>query len=68
MFDLVGSPEDRFSHDTAHILLCFSGLGGKPRLVDIGGPPYLLPLVQRDKVRIPRGTYFFIKAYVVGAH
>jgi len=26
------------------------GLGGKPRLVDIGGPPYLLPLVRREKL------------------
>jgi len=25
-------------------------LGGKPRLVDIGGPPYLLPLVRREKL------------------
>lgn len=26
------------------------GLTGDPKLVEIGGPPYLLPLVQRDKL------------------
>lgn len=26
------------------------GICGSPSLVDIGGPPYLLPLVRRDKV------------------
>lgn len=30
--------------------LACKGLGGKPRLVDIGGPPYLLPLVRREKL------------------
>lgn len=23
---------------------------GSPRLIEVGGPPYLVPLVQRDKV------------------
>ncbi|XP_016956812.1 ester hydrolase C11orf54 homolog [Drosophila biarmipes] len=27
-----------------------SGLGGKPTLLEAGGPPFLLPLVQRDKL------------------
>lgn len=27
-----------------------TGLGGSPRLLDVGGPPYLLPLVQREKL------------------
>ncbi|KAH8379067.1 hypothetical protein KR009_002956 [Drosophila setifemur] len=27
-----------------------SGLGGKPTLLEAGGPPYLRPLVQRDKL------------------
>lgn len=26
------------------------GLGGNPQIYDIGGPPYLLPLVTREKV------------------
>lgn len=30
--------------------LACKGLGGKPRLIEVGGPPYLLPLVQRNKV------------------
>lgn len=30
--------------------LAGSGLNGKPKIADIGGPPYLIPLVQRDKV------------------
>ncbi|KDR15774.1 ester hydrolase C11orf54 homolog [Zootermopsis nevadensis] len=30
--------------------LACKGLGGKPRLVEIGGPPYLLPLVRREKL------------------
>ncbi|WAR02068.1 CK054-like protein [Mya arenaria] len=29
--------------------LSASGLGGNQRLVDIGGPPFLFPLAQRDK-------------------
>ncbi|XP_076453385.1 ester hydrolase C11orf54 homolog [Babylonia areolata] len=30
--------------------LAAQGLCGNPRLADVGGPPYLLPLVQRDKL------------------
>ncbi|KAI2810664.1 hypothetical protein BLOT_001827 [Blomia tropicalis] len=30
--------------------LAASGLGGKTTIVDVGGPPYLIPLVQRDKI------------------
>ena len=26
------------------------GLGGRLNIVEVGGPPYLLPLVQREKV------------------
>lgn len=27
-----------------------AGLGGKPRLIEVGGVPYLLPLVKREKL------------------
>ena len=27
-----------------------SGLGGKQRILDIGGVPYLIPLAQKDKL------------------
>ncbi|KAL3857668.1 hypothetical protein ACJMK2_012310 [Sinanodonta woodiana] len=30
--------------------LSSAGLCGNPRLADIGGPPYLIPLVQREKI------------------
>ncbi|XP_059481340.1 ester hydrolase C11orf54-like [Neocloeon triangulifer] len=30
--------------------LACEGLGGNARLLDVGGPPYLLPLVQRQKL------------------
>ncbi|KAF6206891.1 hypothetical protein GE061_018127 [Apolygus lucorum] len=30
--------------------LAGKGLGGETSLIDLGGPPYLLPLVKRDKV------------------
>ena len=30
--------------------LAAAGLCGQPRLLDIGGVPYLMPLVQRDKL------------------
>jgi hypothetical protein len=29
--------------------LAAKGLGGSPRIVDIGGVPYLMPLVNKDK-------------------
>ena len=32
---------------TFHI---FAGLGGSPRLIDVGGVPYLMPIVKKDKV------------------
>lgn len=38
------------SSSSSSSLLLQIGLGGKPRLVEIGGPPYLLPLVQREKL------------------
>ena len=42
---------------------CFYiGLGGKPRLLDIGGVPYLVPLAQKNKLYemkdIPKMTQF----------
>lgn len=30
--------------------LAASGLGGQTAVADVGGPPYLIPLVQRNKV------------------
>lgn len=30
--------------------LAGSGLGGSPTLMEVGGPPYLLPLVDRSKL------------------
>lgn len=30
--------------------LAASGLGGSPTIVDVGGPPYLLPSVDRTKL------------------
>lgn len=30
--------------------LAASGLGGNCRIADVGGPPYLVPLVQRNKI------------------
>ena len=30
--------------------LASEGLSGSPRLADVGGPPYLVPTVQRHKV------------------
>lgn len=41
----------RVCYFTLHILnVSFSGLGGKTRLIDIGGPPFLLPTVKREKL------------------
>lgn len=28
----------------------FPGICGKPRIADVGGVPYLIPLVQKEKV------------------
>ena len=40
----------------------YTGLGGKPRLLDIGGVPYLVPLAQKNKLYemkdIPKMTQF----------
>lgn len=30
--------------------LAANGLGGSPTIIDVGGPPYLLPLVDRTKI------------------
>ncbi|KAI4461183.1 hypothetical protein MML48_5g00014484 [Holotrichia oblita] len=46
------------------------GLGGKPALVEIGGPPYLLPLVQRSKLYNMQDIAKLINmdpAFIVGA-
>ncbi|KAF7271653.1 ester hydrolase C11orf54 homolog isoform X2 [Rhynchophorus ferrugineus] len=34
----------------APFLLANKGLGGNPKLIEVGGPPFLLPLVNRQKV------------------
>lgn len=55
------------------INLNFPGLGGSPKVVDVGGPPFLLPLVQREKLYdiqtiLPRLNYNHNqKAFVIGA-
>ena len=50
--------------------ICFTGLGGSPQVVEIGGAPFLLPLVQRDKVydlgSLPE-VVGYDPAFVVGA-
>lgn len=33
-------------------VLLLPGICGQPRLTDIGGVPYLVPIVQTDKVRV----------------
>ncbi|XP_046424646.1 ester hydrolase C11orf54 homolog isoform X3 [Neodiprion fabricii] len=51
--------------------LAEAGLGGGTKLLEIGGPPYLLPLVNRDKVydvkSICQNVNHNGKAFVVGA-
>eukprot|EP00037_Helgoeca_nana_P019285 m.187699 g.187699 ORF g.187699 m.187699 type:complete len:317 (-) comp24800_c0_seq1:208-1158(-) len=44
--EVVESPDFR----EAPFHLASEGLCGSPRLADVGGPPYLVPTVQRDKV------------------
>lgn len=44
--DVVDSPD----LTQKPFLLANKGLNGNPKVIEIGGPPYLLPLVQRDKV------------------
>ena len=43
-------------------IIIYIGLGGKPRLLDIGGVPYLVPLAQKNKLYemkdIPKMTQF----------
>jgi hypothetical protein len=34
----------------SHLICGITGLNGNPRLADIGGPPYLTPLPQLNKV------------------
>jgi len=50
--------------------LAGKGLGGSPCLIEVGGPTYLLPLVQRDKlydlVDIPKVTKVN-PAFIIGA-
>ncbi|KAG6457270.1 hypothetical protein O3G_MSEX010192 [Manduca sexta] len=51
--------------------LTASGLSGNPKLVEVGGVPYLLPLVNRDKVYDLKGLVEHLRrgdsAYVAGA-
>lgn len=35
---------------SSHLCARASGLCGKPRITDVGGVPYLVPLVQKHKV------------------
>lgn len=35
-----------------HLWVLFTGLCGNARLADVGGPGFLLPLPQKDKVSI----------------
>lgn len=44
--EIVDSPNFKESPFT----LAASGLGGKPTILEVGGPAYLLPLVQREKL------------------
>lgn len=51
-------------------LLASEGLGGSPQVVEIGGPPFLLPLVDREKVYDLGGIPELVgydPAFVVGA-
>ena len=49
-------------------LSLLTGLGGSPRLLDIGGPPYLTPVPDKTRVRLPWATcnsmlkYMFLHA------
>lgn len=48
-----------------------SGLGGNPTLLEIGGPSFLLPTVQRNKVydikQLLNNLQYSKDAFVVGA-
>ncbi|XP_063229985.1 ester hydrolase C11orf54 homolog [Bacillus rossius redtenbacheri] len=50
--------------------LACKGLGGSPRLVEVGGVPYLVPLVQRDRLYDLKdvGSWAEVEpAFVIGA-
>ncbi|XP_057330742.1 ester hydrolase C11orf54 homolog [Microplitis mediator] len=51
--------------------LASAGLGGHPKLFEIGGPPFLLPCVQRDKIydvqTILKQIHYGDKAFIIGA-
>ncbi|XP_051174439.1 ester hydrolase C11orf54 homolog [Leptopilina boulardi] len=51
--------------------LAASGLGGKPTILEVGGPAYLLPLVQKEKVYDIKKLAPFLnhgdKSFVIGA-
>ena len=55
------------------IIFPFLGLGGKPRLLDIGGVPYLVPLAQKTKLYelkdVPKMTDFakYDDCLIIGA-
>ncbi|XP_035742224.1 ester hydrolase C11orf54 homolog [Vespa mandarinia] len=52
-------------------LLSASGLSGNPTILEFGGPSYLLPLVQRDKIydirQLLEHLNYSDKAFVIGA-
>ncbi|XP_066997889.1 ester hydrolase C11orf54 homolog isoform X1 [Anabrus simplex] len=50
--------------------LACKGLGGKPRLVEVGGVPYLVPLVKREKLYDVKDVGHFAEvdpAFIIGA-
>lgn len=51
--------------------LARSGLGGNPQLIEVGGPPYLIPLINREKVYdikdIARITGLNDSVFIIGA-
>lgn len=50
--------------------LASKGLGGNTKLVEIGGPPFLLPLVQKDKVYDLKDIAHLVKSpkvFIIGA-
>ena len=55
MSDLVGNPEDRFSHNEAHFNVSFSGWGKR-------GLVFLISII-RDVVVSVRRRYFFCVTY-----
>ncbi|GJQ71658.1 hypothetical protein Trydic_g11354 [Trypoxylus dichotomus] len=73
--------QNNFKNVTVEVVICpdlskapftlaAPGLGGKQSLIEIGGPPYLLPLVQRDKVYDMNDIIKLISmdsAFIIGA-